>query len=296
MRAVLVFCEGKHDVVFVERSLGACEGCQRLEGPIRELPSPFGPSDKGGPVPSGLIATRLGNLKNIEDISLREDYPPTPRFETIVRNPTMDVVYVLVRAGGKNKSKPVLDLMDHVDSTFRIGGFDVKEHAAAFLFDADDEGLAATVARFQREYGDYFGGLAQATHASWTTASSIPVGVYIFHKGNSKKTGTLDDHIAPMVESAWPRRYGSARRYIDRNRKPEDAVSGNDAKRLKAIITAAAQFDHPGRPSSTVVARNGLPKREFETSPASAALAAFLAATPWSWSDTTDTSALTDDT
>lgn len=51
-----------------------------------------------------------------------------------------------------------------------------------------------------------------------------------------------------------------------------DAASSNGARRLKAIITAAAQFDYPGRPLSTVVARNGLPKQQFDASPASAAL------------------------
>ncbi len=294
MRAVLVFCEGKHDVVFVERSLGACGGCRRLEGSIRDLPSPFGARD-GGSVPSGLIATRLGQL-SVEDIALRDDYPPTPQFETAVQNPETDVVYMLVRAGGKEKSKAVLDLMQHVDDTMSADDFDVTEHAAAFLFDADDEGLSATVAGFQEEYGNYFGNLSQATHASWTTASSIPVGVYVFHKGDSGKTGTLEDHMAPMVESAWPRRYDCARRYIDGNRKPEDAASSNSARRLKAIITAAAQFDHPGRSLSTVVARNGLPKQQFETSPASAALAAFLTATPWPHSDNPSTPALTEDT
>ena len=278
MRAVLVFCEGKHDVVFVERSLGACAGCERLKGTIRDLPSPFGAS-KSSSVPTGLIATRLGQL-DIQDIALQDDYPPTPQFETAVRSPT-DVVYVLIRAGGKRKSRAVLELMQYVDDTMSVGDFDVTEHAAAFLFDADDEGLASTVEQFQREYGTYFGDLSHATHARWTTASSIPVGVYVFHRVNSR-TGTLDDHIAPMVESAWPRWYASARHYIDSNRKSEDAASGSDAKRFKAIVTAAAQFEHPGRPLSTVVARQGLPRQQFESSPESTALATFLEDTPWS--------------
>ena len=278
MRAVLVFCEGKHDVVFVERSLGACAGCERLKGAIRDLPSPFGAS-KSSSVPTGLIATRLGQL-DIQDIALQDDYPPAPQFETAVRSPA-DAVYVLIRAGGKRKSKAVLELMQYVDDTMSVGGFDVTEHAAAFLFDADDEGLASTVEQFQREYGAYFGDLSRATHAAWTTTSSIPVGVYVFHRGDSK-TGTLDDHIAPMVESAWPCWYASARHYIDSNRKSEDAASGSDAKRFKAIVTAAAQFEHPGRPLSTVVARKGLPRQQFESSPESTALVAFLEDTPWS--------------
>ena len=45
MKAVLVFCEGYHDVVFAQRSLGAHGGCEWVGRPIRELPTPFG-SDK----------------------------------------------------------------------------------------------------------------------------------------------------------------------------------------------------------------------------------------------------------
>ena len=152
-------------------------------GTIRDLPSPFGAS-KSSSVPTGLIATRLGQL-DIQDVALQDDYPPAPQFETAVRSPT-DVVYVLIRAGGKRKSRAVLELMQYVDDTMSVGDFDVTEHAAAFLFDADDEGLASTVEQFQREYGAYFGDLSRATHAAWTTACSIPVGVYVFHRGDSK--------------------------------------------------------------------------------------------------------------
>ena len=44
MKAVLVFCEGHHDVVFAQRSLGAHGGCEWVDKPINELPSPFGRS------------------------------------------------------------------------------------------------------------------------------------------------------------------------------------------------------------------------------------------------------------
>ena len=43
MKAVLVFCEGRHDVVFAQRSLGVHGGCQWVGKAIGELPSPFGP-------------------------------------------------------------------------------------------------------------------------------------------------------------------------------------------------------------------------------------------------------------
>ena len=92
MRAVLVFCEGTHDVVFVERSLGACASCQRVTRPMRDLPSPFG---AGHTVPKGLIAQRLDDCA-VEELALQDSYPPTPQFESVVEVPEQDMMFVLV--------------------------------------------------------------------------------------------------------------------------------------------------------------------------------------------------------
>ena len=42
MRAVLVICEGLHEIIFIQRSLGAVADCKWFEEPIGDLPSPFG--------------------------------------------------------------------------------------------------------------------------------------------------------------------------------------------------------------------------------------------------------------
>ena len=61
MKAVLVFCEGRHDAVFAQRSLGVHGGCQWVGRAIGKLPSPFGPS----PIARrGLIATRIERHSN----------------------------------------------------------------------------------------------------------------------------------------------------------------------------------------------------------------------------------------
>lgn len=277
MRAVLVFCEGTTDVVFVERSLGALRGYERLKKAIKELPSPFGASKL---LPKGLIATRLAE-RGFEDYSIREPYPPSPHFESAVQNDAGDLMFLLVRTGGKTQAEATLTVIRHVDALMSEGEFKVAEYAAAFLFDANAEGLSATLASFRDAYGAYFGDLINAEHGQWTDTLTIPVGVYVFHKG-VQETGTLDDHLAPMVESAWPDRYADAQHFIDSSKKPEDQASRNEAKRLKAIITAAGQFDHPGRPLGTVIGRHGLPKGQFQESTTSQAVVEFLEAVPWS--------------
>lgn len=276
MRAVLVFCEGKHDVAFVERSLGACGGCDRINLSIQELPSPFGACDS---VPLGLIATRLKGF-SVEDLTLHMELHPTPAFESVVRMPGDGMMFVLVSVSGKDQAQQALQLMRHVDATMMSDEFDVKEHAAAFLFDADEKGLVTTVEEFRHRYGAYFGGMEEAHHGQWTQTGTIPVGLYVFH-GGSGGTGTVEHDLAPMVQAAWPRRYAAAERFVADHAEPGDAVLKSDGRRLKAVMTAAGQFDNPGRPLSTVIGRNGLPEAQYASSPACIALVNFLTATPW---------------
>ena len=276
MRAVLVFCEGTHDVVFVERSLGACANCNRMKQKIRELPSPFGASHT---VPKGLIAQRLDDLA-VEDLRLHDSYPPTPQFESVVEGPEKDMMFVLIRAGGKGKAKAVLRLIQYTDTLMYVGGHEVTEHAVAFLFDADDAGLNATVSAFRTAYAPYYGSLDGIAHAQWLRTKATPVGLYVFH-AEGEQTGTLEHHVAPMVQAEWPERYEAARGFIDQNSRPDHAVSSNDARRLKAVITAAGQFDHPGRPLGTILAQNGLPDERYEGAGAANDLVSFLLSTPW---------------
>ena len=279
MKAVLVLCEGLHDIVFVQRSLGAVAGCRWMNDPIKDLPSPFGAIP--GTSRKGLIATRVE--RNVDDLTLRSAaYPPLPpQYESAVFDEKAGIIFLLVRANGKNQADAVIGLLEDVDASMGVGGVDVSEYAAAFLFDADTAGLTATLEEFREHYRGHFGDLSEAGHAKWVAMATCPVGVFVFHRTANDETGTLEDHLAPMVSAAWPDRYASARDFIDDNKQPGDEVSRSDARRLKAIITSAGQFDHPGSPLSSMIARDGIPEKQFETSSMSQALVAFLQGVPW---------------
>ena len=303
MKAVLVICEGHHDVVFVQRSLGAVAGCRWMKDRIRELPSPFGTIP--GISPKGLIAQRIE--RDVDDLTLRSaEYPPLPQFHPPVLDESADIIFLPVRANGKTQVAAVVELLKDIDLAMGVNGIVIAEYAVAFLFDADTVGLTATLKAFREDYSGHFGNLSSAGHAKWVATATCPVGVFVFHRTEADETGTLEDHLAPMAKSAWPDRYASACRFIDGNKKPGDheragphgprregcrfidgnkkpgdGVSRNDARRLKAIITSAGQFDHPGSPLSTMIARDGLPEGQFKTSPMSKALAAFLQGVPW---------------
>ena len=278
MKAVLILCEGRHDIVFVQRSLGAVAGCRWMTEHIKELPSPFGAIP--GTSRKGLIATRVE--RNVDDLTLRSAaYPPLPQFEPAVFDEKAGIIFLPVRANGKSQVAAVIELLGDVDASMGVGGIDVSEYAAAFLFDADTAGLTATLEEFREHYRGHFGDLSEAGHAKWVAMATCSVGVFVFHRTANDETGTLEDHLAPMVSAAWPDKYASARDFIDQNRESDDKVSRSDVARLKAIVTSAGQFDHPGSPLSTMIARDGIPDKQFETSPMSQALAAFLQGVPW---------------
>ena len=281
MKAVLVFCEGRHDVVFAQRSLGTHGDCAWVDRPVGELPSPFG---RGRAAAKGLIARRL-ERHALEDHPLRAAlHLPPPSFESVVENSATETMFVLVRAHGQDQPDAVLRLLQDLRDTITeqpAGTFDVSRYAIAFLFDADEEGVASTLAALRGRYGTHFGDLSNLEHDKWLGDTTVPVGCFVFHRSAQDPKGTIEDHLAPMVERAWPERYAGAERFVDDNRQGGDKVSGKEAERLKAIITVSGQFDHPGDPMSIVIDRKSLPGEQFEASPLSAELAGFLARTPW---------------
>ena len=277
MRAVLVLCEGLHDVLFAQRSLGVHAGCRWVGEHIGALPSPF------GAVPSisrkGLIARRME--RDVDNLTLRgAAYPVLPHFESIVQDDETDTIYALIRTNGKQQAAAVIDLLEDVDESFHFD-VDVSEYAAAFLFDANDVGMTAVSEGFRSTYGAYFSSLDGARHACWTSTATCPVGIFVIHRSATDETGTIDDHVATMAQAAWPPRYNAAQTFLEHNGRPDDEVSRTPAAGLKAIVTCVGQFDHPGAPLSTVVAREGIPDVQFKESWLSRGLVEFLTSVPW---------------
>ena len=278
MKAVLVICEGRHDIIFVQRSLGAVAGCDWFKGTIRELPSPFGRIPRRSA--KGLIVQRLE--QNPEALTLQAAaYPPLPQFVSAVMDEDKQTLYVLILAKGKQQAAAVVKLLRGVNASLGLGSMDISRYATAFLFDANDEGLAATLATFRKGYGKHFGDLSKADHADWMEVPTCHVGVFVIHKSPSDQTGTLEDHLAPLAAEAWPGHFDAASAFIDNGRQTDETVSKSEVNRLKAIITSAGQFEHPGAPLSTIVARKGIPEAHFKKCKLSQELVRFLQAVPW---------------
>lgn len=279
MKAVLVFCEGHTDVIFVQRSLGAISSkCDWYNGPVRDLPTPFGGSVDGA-TKNGFIATQFD--RNIHGLELRAaTNPPKPHFCSVICDRSRDVLYLQVVMGGIDNASGVIDLIDLVNEAVNISGVEISRFASAIICDANDIGLKERLRLLGDNYCTLFENDVKLAHAGWVTAKMCPFGVFVFHCADNG-FGTLESHVEGMVSSVWPERYKHARKFIDRARRDGDAVSQRDASRLKAIITASGQLDFPGRPLSRVIDREGIPSKKFRELPECKQLVGFLQNIPW---------------
>lgn len=282
MKAVFVFCEGNHDVTFVARSLGQMANATWVGDPIGRLPSPLGPvpdpKNPNRPKLEGLIARRY-SARVLDDLKLQAAaHPAQPAFEAIVK--ASDTLYVLVRCHGDGAAQDAIGLVQDVITLLNPAfGTDVKEVAAAFLFDADSA-LAHREATFAHKYGKLLQGNDPPTHGSWVKTPSR-IGLYIFHDPTQMK-GTLEDLLAPLVAQEWNVRWQAADSYLTTYVAADDPIAIKPAERLKAQITITGQFRTPGDPMTTILADRkwGLPAAHFNCS-ASQSLVRFLQGVPW---------------
>lgn len=282
MKAVFVFCEGNHDIKFVARSLGQVASATWVSDPIGRLPSPLGPvpdpSNPTRPKLESLIARRhssrvLGAL----DLQAAAHAAP-PAFEAILKKG--DTIFVLLRCHGDGAAQSAVDLLQDVTALLHPAfGTDVKEIAAAFLFDAD-AAVAQREATFAQNYAALLQGVAAPTHGTWVKTPSR-VGLYVFHDPVQRK-GTLEELLAPLFAQEWNARWHAADLYLTAHVSPGDPIALKPAERLKAQITVTGQFRTPGDPMTTILSdrRWGLPGAHFN-GPASQSLVSFLQGVPW---------------
>jgi|LauGreDrversion4_2_1035121.scaffolds.fasta_scaffold518936_2 hypothetical protein len=282
MKAVFVFCEGNHDITFVARSLGQVASATWVADPIGQLPSPLGsvpdPQNPKKPKLKSLIATKYSS-RVLDELKLQAAaHAAPPTFEAILK--TSDTLYVLLRCHGDGAAEHAIELLGDVSALLHPAfGTDLKDIAAAFIFDAD-AGLGQREANFAREYAALLQGSPALRHGQWVTTPAR-IGLYVFHDPDQHK-GTLEELLAPLVAQEWSARWQAAGSYLSAHVEADDPIANKLAERLKAQITVTGQFRTPGDPMTTLLSdrRWGLPGAYF-SGPASQALVSFLQAVPW---------------
>ena len=210
----------------------------------------------------------------------RATFLSPPQFDDAIWDYERDVIYLVVNSGGRNQHVAVLDLLRRVALASRFRDLDVTESAVAFLLDANDRGVAATLDDFRGWYGEFFGGISNVAHAMWMDTPTFPVGAFICSGDDGK--GGLEDNMVPIVISTWPERFAAACQFVDQNKQRSDKVSQTRTNRHKAIISSVGQFDFPGDSIYSVVSEdNGIPDGKFRESDACRAVVTFLQAVQW---------------
>ena len=278
-RALLVFCEGRHDVVFVQRALGRVAGFTYTSENVADLPTPLG---KGASSQQSFIAKRIAADRSAEQLSAT-NRPMRPSFESVLKGGEGNAPWIVLLNRGTDgfgvRAQRLVDDLTQVSAP----DFDLQKWAVAILVDGDDLGAERRAAGLLEEMKSWENRPKTLAHGVWSAASGGPVGLFAFGRGADRK-GTLDEDLAEMVAKYWPEPYGGAEIYIDQQSKADYPVTKKKSARLKAVMNVAGQLYFPGDPLSRVIAQDprgrGLPADVFDTALAKE-LAAFFQAVPW---------------
>jgi len=271
MRAILVFCEGAHDIVFVQRSLGVHYAYQWNAEPFDKLPTPFG--SKGNQ--AGFLLKRFQNTPWDTKSLHISHHPEPPRFAAALRSQDNETIVFIVESHGKQQTAPVVNLLSALSQLYvpeAVHSFAIKRYACAFLMDADDEGKQSTCNWWQEKFGTHFEQERQPNPGQWLHSPHGPVGIFVFHSPDTE-TGTLEHALEPIFAEQWPEAYRHAGAYLSQHPKQ---LEQNSSKYLKAAFTIAGQPFKPGSPLSEMLKRETLNDDLLRNSQLSIRLAEFL--------------------
>ena len=247
VKALLVFCEGSHDVVFVQQVLKICLDFNKVKWKFSEHPAPFN-------------ALFKASVKNhaADDLSLDMAHKFFLPDSVLQKD---DWVILLFNSGGSSKTVKVKELLSKFltlyNSSFPEGAKSIVTQAKyLFLYDADSIGTAAWFNKIKLDFA------AIDDEPAWffdtlTVLPDNPFGAIANDKaayiwGGNELSGTLEDILLPMFEANQELLLKASGEFIDNAFKweIEDAnlehKTAEISKRKKAIITCAGQRKKSG--------------------------------------------------
>jgi hypothetical protein len=259
INALLVFCEGPHDVAFCRLIFKHCFDMNQIFWKFSEYPAPF----------NQLFKTSMENHA-AQDMSLDMAHKFFLPDKTLY-NENRKLLVLLFNTGGKNKTdNPKNFLRDFLPSLKQSEVFPgdankiVNKCNYLFLYDRDDKEPSDVFSWCKNEFSqigdDIFISEDFIIDDENNLAASCmekTVGVYVFSKSNSP--GTLEDILFPLFESAESKLVSEAEKFIDSvftwKTKQDNAKNriAEIAKRKKAIITTMGQRKKPGSSMNVIV-------------------------------------------
>lgn len=254
MHVTFVFCEGAHDIAFLSRLLTKLGRCTEYRKTLEAYPTPLG----------NFLAKRL-EQRPVQSLPVRDlQRGDPPVLESVLQSSTdanAKKIYLFLNCHGQDRHGCIKELLVQFaklwSSNFGTNPnstTSMQRWSMAFFYDADSIGVDGTLDQFKARYADVLGDLTPLTSRSWIrtviTAREgktvdCDVGCFIFSAPGATQ-GTLEDGLLAMLHDEDGRLFDASTAFIDGHALAGCAVTrGPDSKRKKAIVTAAAQFDHP---------------------------------------------------
>lgn len=256
IKSLLIFCEGAHDVAFVQQVLKLCLGFKKVKWKFSEYPTPF----------NSLFKTSVQNHA-AQDLSLdmaNKFFLPDYVFQQ------EEHLILVFNTGGSSQTEKVKFLLKEFlpllanSTTFSYDSADVVTQAKyLFLYDADCIGTTASFNKIKQDFSSI------DDEPSWnfndlTSLKENPFGAISNDKaayiwGGNIKNGTLEDILLPMLENDKKDLVEKSSNFVDgtftwkmKDPKPEHQIA-EIAKRKKAIITCAGQREKSGCSMNVII-------------------------------------------
>lgn len=248
MKAILVFCEGEHDIAFVCRTLIASGDFERDDTKIGKLPGPL----------KNFFVKRFQerNVEKADAQKYSKAAPPVLWDALKLNDPGIDVRLWFFCAFGQDQHSAVGKFIRQFRQLLQYaieGGEDtgISSAAFAFLYDADEEGITSKLAKWAQNYKEPFPSAVIPNELGWQVLEDpqkTEVGVYIL-RGHGQTTGELEDIVLPLMKSHNEPLYEEALGFVDKHWPPEKGAK----KKRKAAITAAGQMHSPSYSMAVVL-------------------------------------------
>lgn len=259
VNALLVFCEGPHDVAYVRIVLSKLMGFAKIVIPFSELPSPF----------NSLFKMTVTNHA-VDDLSLDMAHKFFLPDSVLKKD---EHFILLFNSGGKTQYEKIRTLLsDYLPifpnaQTFAQGAQEVVGSVRyLFLYDADAEGLDGVLNNVKTEFSKVNGidfltdGWVEISSQFGKRAGDKAVFVW----GESPEKGTLEDILIPMFTEQNSDLIDKASSAMDNmfswdtsNEDLNKSVPETE-RRHKAILTVVGQKKKPGSSMNVILEQSGL--------------------------------------
>jgi hypothetical protein len=257
MEALLVFCEGPHDVAFIQQALKICLNFEKVTWKFSEYPSPF----------NSLFKTSVKNHA-ADDLSLdmaHKFFLPDSVWKK-------DEVLILVfNTGGKSQTEKVksllksfLTLLEQAKTFPENSASIITQAKYLFLYDADHIGTAALFNEIKQSFS-IIEDENSWSFDDWIFLNKHPFGAVSGDKAayiwcTNPENGTLEDMILPMLEKDQENLIEKVTGFVDsgifvwetEHKKLKNRFS-EIAARKKAIITCAGQREKTGSSMNVII-------------------------------------------